>query len=126
MVDDRQWTLVHSPTVPGVPLADGPFLNPGNRVVVVPLSRLEAVEVERDNLRVEIQALRQVANGLAVERDAYREGLEFYRAAAEDMARDGVVTPAEYEIAEEAATHADSVLARYPKNEDKTNNGAQA
>lgn len=95
MSGDRQWTIRRGRGSMRMEVR-GPSVQHGEQVRVVEASRLSTVEAERD---------------------AYREGLEWYRAAAEDMARDGVATPAEFEIAEEAATHADAVLARFPKNE---------
>ncbi len=96
MSGDRQWTIRGHWGLRRGRVFSGPDVAEVDSIDVVQASRLAEVEAERD---------------------AYREALAWYRPAAEDMARDGIATPSEFEIAEEAATHADAVLARYPKNE---------
>jgi hypothetical protein len=56
--DNREWTIRKLPYTPfGVILAGSPLPKDGS--FVVPRSRLERVEAERDALRLEVEALRR-------------------------------------------------------------------
>lgn len=102
MSGDRQWVIEGSPHRHENTVPEGPLLEMHSQVRVVEASRLTAVEAERD---------------------AYRETLKWYRAAADEMRGDPIVSKDEQDIADEAATRADAVLERFPKQQNETEQG---